>query len=233
VSRITRKELKSDKFALEVEQTVTFFEEHRLDLLRYGGIAAAVAVLVVGYTLYSRHQHSKREEALYRAIQVQEAPVGALIPGANQNFPTQDAKDQVAIKAFSDVESQYPGSAEGQIAEYYLASIKADQGKLAEAEKGFQEVAGKADAKYASLARLSLAQIYFADGRDQQGMAILKELEAKPTEFVSKDQATLAMARYLVRTNPAEARKILDRLRAKPGAVGQTAMQIYGELPPQ
>ena len=35
VARITRKELKSDKFALEVEHTVTFFEEHQKELIRY------------------------------------------------------------------------------------------------------------------------------------------------------------------------------------------------------
>ena len=46
MARITRKELKSDKFALEVGQTVSFFEEHRQEILRYGAIALGVAVLV-------------------------------------------------------------------------------------------------------------------------------------------------------------------------------------------
>jgi predicted negative regulator of RcsB-dependent stress response len=233
VSRITRKELKTDKFALEVEHTVTFFEEHQQQIVRWGGIALAVAVLIVGYSLYARHQHAKREDALYKAIQVQEAPVGPPSPGVNLNFPTQEAKDQVALKAFSDVQGQYSGTAEGEIAEYYLGAIYADQGKLAEAEKSFKQVADKADAKYASLAKLSLAQIYFADGRDSQGQALLKDLSDHPTEFVSKDQATLLQARYLLTKNPAEARKLLDTLRSKRGPVGQTAMTLYAELPAQ
>jgi predicted negative regulator of RcsB-dependent stress response len=233
VSRITRKELKTDKFALEVEQTVTFFEEHQKQLIRYGGIALAVAVLIAGYTLYARHQHSKREEALYKAIQVQEAPVGPPTPGTNMNFPTQEAKDQVAIRSFSDLVSQYPGSAEGEIAKYYLGAIQADQGKLADAEKTFKEVAEKADARYASLAKLSLAQIYFADGRDSQGEAILKDLADHPTEFVSKDQANLTLARYIIAKKPAEARKLLDPLRTKSGAISQAAMTLYTELPAQ
>jgi predicted negative regulator of RcsB-dependent stress response len=233
VSRITRKELKTDKFALEVEHTVTFFEEHQQQIVRYGGIVLAAAVLIAGYSLYARHQHSNREEALYKAIQVQEAPVGQPSPGVNLNFPTQEAKDQVAVKAFSDLRSQYPGSAEGEIAQYYLASIQADQGKLAEAEKSFKDVADKADAKYASLAKLALAPIYFADGRDQQGEAMLKDLSDHPTEFVSKDQASLLLARHFLTKKPAEARKLLDGLRGKPGAVGQAAMTLYSELPPQ
>lgn len=233
MSRITRKELKTDKFALEVEHTATFIEEHQQLIYRYGGIVLAAAVLFTGYTLYSRHQHSKRQEALYHAIQVEEAPVGPPTPGVNMNFPTQDVKDQVAIKAFSDVKSQYPGTAEGEIAEYYLGSIRADQGNLADAEKSFKEVADKGDAGYASLAKLSLAQIYFADGRDQQGEALLKDISNHPTEFVSKDQASVTLARHLVRKNPAEARKLLESLRTKPGAVGQAAMTVYAELPPQ
>jgi predicted negative regulator of RcsB-dependent stress response len=234
VSRITRKELKTDKFALEVEHTVTFFEEHQQQFVRYGGLVVAAAVLIAGYTLYSRHQHSKREEALYKAIQVQEAPVGPATPGAaNMNFPTQEAKDQIAIKAFSDLRSLYPGTAEGEIAQYYLGSIQADQGKLAESEKSFKEVVDKGDDKYASLSKLALAQIYYADGRDQQGEAMLKDLADHPTEFVSKDQANLMLARYLMGKKPAEARKLLDGLRTKQGSVGQAAMTLYAELPPQ
>lgn len=232
MARITRKELKSDKFALEVEHTVNFFEEHQKELLRYGAIAVGVILLIVGYTIYSRHEHALREEALARAIQVQEAPVGAPTPGQNFNFPTQDAKDQVALKTFEELKSKYPRSDEGEIAEYYLGCIKADQGKFAEAEKSFKEVAGRGGKDYGSLAKLSLAQIYFADGRADQGESLLRDLMAHPTIYVSKDQATITLARFLIPKKPAEARKLLDPLRSQQGPVGQLALQIYGELPP-
>ncbi len=232
MARITRKELKSDKFALEVEHTVTFFEEHQKELVRYGGIAVGVILLIVGYSIYSRHQHALREEALARAIQVQEAPVGPATPGQNLNFPTQDVKDQVALKTFEELRSKYPGSDEGEIAEYYLGCIQADQGKLAEAEKRFKEVADRGSKDYASLAKLSLAQIYFADGRADRGESTLRDLMAHPTIYVSKDQATITLARALLSKKPAEARKLLDPLRNQQGPVGQLALQMYGELPP-
>jgi len=230
VARITRKELKSDRFALEVEHTVTFFEEHKAELVRYGGIGAAVIVLIFGYSVYSGRQHAAREAALARAIQVQEAQVGPPQPGVNTNFPTQEAKDQVALKTFSDLAAQYPGSDEGLIAEYYLGAIKADQGKLAEAERNFKDVADRASSNYASLAKLSLAQIYFADGRADQGENTLRDLMSHPTIFVSKEQATLTLARYLATRKPAEARKLLDPLRGENGAVGQEANRLYGDL---
>jgi predicted negative regulator of RcsB-dependent stress response len=229
VSRITRKELKTDKFALEVEHGISFFEEHRNEAVKYGAIAIGLVVLIVGYTIYQRGQHVNREQALAAAIHVQEAPIGVAAPGV-QAFPTQEAKDQESIRVFTEL-LKYSGTAEGEIAQYYLGSIKADQGKLAEAEKLFQEVAQKGDDKYASLAKLSLAQIYFADGRADQGEKVLRDLIANPTIFVSSDQATISLARLLAPKKPAEARKLIDPLRTRTGTVGQVALTLLAELP--
>jgi hypothetical protein len=224
--------LKSDTFALEVEHTLTFFEEHKQEITRYGAIAAAVIVLVVGYFWYSGRQHSKRQEALYKAIQIQEMPVGAIQPGSVQrSFPTQEAKDETALRAFTDVQNTYSGSPEAYIASYYIGCIRADQGKLSEAEKLFKDVADRANEKYASLAKMALAQIYFADGRSDQGEAVLKGLIDNPTPCVSKEQATILLARYIGQKKPAEAKKMLDPLRTVPGAIGSAAVSAYAELP--
>jgi hypothetical protein len=233
VARITRKELKTDKFALEVGHTVDFFEEHRTEIVRYGAAALAVAAIVVLILVYRSHQHTVRQEALAKAIEVQEAPVGQGSPGAPIAFPTQDAKDKEAIKVFSELAAKYSGTDEGYIAEYYLGCIAADQGKLGEADKRFSSVADSAGKKYAALAKLSLGQLYFSEGKADLGEKTLRSLMDNPTIFVSKDQAAVVLAKMLAPTKPAEARKLLDPLRAKPGPVSQTAIQAYGDLPPQ
>ena len=233
MARITRKELKSDKFALEVQHGLTFFEAHQKEILRYGGIALAVIALAFGAGTYRRHQQSLRQQTLARAIQVQETGVGPVVPGGASMFPTQQVKDEVAIKAFADVKAKYAGSDEAEIAAYYTASIRADQGNMAEAEKGFLEVAQKGNERYASLAKLSLAQVYFAEGKADLAEKTLRDLAAHPTMFVSADQANLALARGLLPTKPAEARKILDPLRNRQGATGQVALSLYSQLPPQ
>jgi len=230
VARITRKELKTDKFALEVEHTVTFFDEHRQELLRYGAIALGVAALIAGYMIYAGRQHVAREAALSHAIEVQEAGVGGVSASGGLTFPTQDAKDKESIKVFSDLKNKYSGSMEAEVAQYYLGSILADQGNLAQAEKSFQEAAEKGDARYSSLAKLSLAQIYFSDGRDAQGESMLRDLIAHPTVFVSSEQAAITLAKYLEIKKPAEARKLLEPLRSQPGPVGQIALTILGEM---
>jgi predicted negative regulator of RcsB-dependent stress response len=230
VARITRKELKTDKFALEVEHTVTFFDEHRQELIRYGAIALGVAAVIAGYMIYSGREHVAREAALSHAIEVQEAGVGGVSATGSLTFPTQDAKDKEAVKVFSDLKNKYSGSMEAEVAQYYLGSILADQGNLAQGEKSFQEAAEKGDARYSSLAKLSLAQIYFSDGRDAQGESLLRDLIAHPTVFVSSEQATITLARYLANKKPAEARKLLEPLRSQPGSVGQIALTILGEM---
>lgn len=234
MDRITRKELKTDKFALEFGHTVTFFEEHQKEIARYGGIVVAVAVLIAGYTVYQRHRHTARQVDLAKAIAVQEAPAGGVAANGNLSFPTQEAKDAAATKAFGDLAKQYAGTSEGEIAQYYLASIEADKGNMAAAEKGFQEVAQHGDAEYASLAKMSLVQLYFSDNRNSQAENLLRDLMKHPTVFVSKEQSTLALTQYLVRKDPNEARKLLEPLRVSPiDAVRTVAMAQINELPQQ
>jgi predicted negative regulator of RcsB-dependent stress response len=233
VARITRKELKTDKFALEVEHGLSFFEEHQKEIVRYGTVAIALVAIVFATITYRRHQQTLREQSLARAIQIQETAVGPATAGASTTFPTQQVKDDLALKAFEEVKDKYPGTDEAEIAEYYRASIRADQGNMPEAEKGFLEVAQKGNDRYASLAKLSLAQVYFAENKNDLAEKTLKDLAAHPTMFVSADQANMALARGIMTSNPAEARKILDQLKNRQGAAGQVALQLYGELPSQ
>lgn len=229
--RITRRELKTDKFAVEVEHTVDFVTQHRRQLVLYGSIACAVAVISAGVYFYMRHEHAAREQALADAIQIQEAPVGPGNPNAPVSFPTEDAKRVAATKAFSDLAARYSGSNEAAVAQYYLGSIAAEQGKMADAQKAFQAAADTGDKNYASLARYSLAQVYLSENRAADAEKILRDLVAHPTALVSKELATIELAKAIEPTNPAEARKLLDPLRAQTGAVGQAALGALGEQP--
>jgi predicted negative regulator of RcsB-dependent stress response len=232
VSRITRKELKSDKFALEVEQTVTFFEEHRSEVLRYGAIAAVVVLIFIGFFMYRGRQATNRQQELAGAIAVQEASIGGSSPSGGLFYLTLAEKEKAATKAFVDLATKYSGTQEGWIAVNYLAAIAADQGKLDEAEKRFKEVANGADRRLSSLAKLSLAQLYQVQGRDKDAEAQLRDLIAHPTEFVSKEQATFGLARLISKTNPAEARKLVDPLRTSSSQViSQDAITLYSQLP--
>ena len=105
---------------------------------------------------------------------------------------------------------------------------------MAAAEKGFREVAENGNAASASLAKLSLSQIYFSDGRNSQAETVLRDLMAHPTIFVSKEQATLALTQYLIRKDPVQARKLLEPLRVSPvDAIRNVAVSQLTQLPQQ
>ena len=48
--------------------------------------------------------------------------------------------------------------------------------------------------------------------------------------LVSKEQATISLARLLASSNPSEARKLLEPLKAAPGGVGRAAGSALAEL---
>lgn len=232
MDRITRKELKQDRFAQEVGHTVEFLGEHRGQAIRIGIIAVAVIVLVVGLLAWRRYQQTHRAAALSAAFEVHSASVGAN-PYATRTFNTAEEKRKAEIQAWGDLAAKYSGTSEGAIGEYYLGVLAADQNNLAEAEKHFKTVIEEGDDNYASLATLSLADIYQAQNRAGEAESILRKLVDNPSDFVSKQQAQIALARALMKSKPDEARKILEPLRTERTAISQAAITLLGELSAQ
>jgi predicted negative regulator of RcsB-dependent stress response len=223
--------LKRDRFALEVEHTVGYLSEHRKQAVRIGVASLVVLVLVIGIVLYRRHQHSVREQALNAALKIQDAGVGPAGNPFMMTYPTREEKDKAASKAFSELAEKYSGSDQGIIARYYLGTIAADQGRLAEAEKAFQDVIERGDANYASLAKLSLADLYAGQRRTADAEKLLRSLIEKPTVFVSKEHAAIELAQVLAPTRPDEARKLLEPLRTERSAISRAALSALGQLP--
>ncbi|MGH9657161.1 MAG: tetratricopeptide repeat protein, partial [Bryobacteraceae bacterium] len=166
---------------------------------------------------------------------VSEATVGTPHPegGSRLNYATEAEKQAEEMKRFNDVVARYSGSTEATVAASFLGAIYADQGKLKEAEQQFKQVVASGDRELASTANLSLAQIYIATGRTAEGEAVLRALLSSPTALVSKEQATLALARAIAKTRPAEARKRLEPLQKERPAVSQAAISAISELPAQ
>jgi predicted negative regulator of RcsB-dependent stress response len=235
VDRITRKGLKQDKFAVEFQHTVGYLTEHRTQSLRWGAAGAAAIVLIAGFFTWRSHEGSARRTALAAALELRQTPVGP--PQADsfvRPFPTEQEKIKAEIAKFSDIASKYPSSGEGIIAEYYLAAIAADQGNMAGAAKALKEVIDSGNANYASLAKLSLATIYKSEGKISEGENLIREVIAKPSEFVSQEQARIALAQYVASSNPAEARTLLEPLlTSNRKAITQAASTELGSLPPR
>src|SRR5262252_2840601 len=100
MDRITRSKLKSDKFAEEVEHSVEFFSEHRKQVLQYGAIGVAVALIAVGVWYYRDRQHTVRQDELAAAMDVMQAPVAPNGPPGQLFYTTDALKNAAAEKAF-------------------------------------------------------------------------------------------------------------------------------------
>jgi predicted negative regulator of RcsB-dependent stress response len=227
---LTRKDLRTDGFAVAVEHNVEYVSEHRKQLIQYGVIALVAILAAVGIYSYMTHAKTVREEQLSDAIQIQESPVTPGAQPGSGSYTTEEAKTAAAQKAFAAVAAEHSSAKEGQIAEYYLGCIAADAGKLDEARKHFQTVADSNDKDYASLANLSLAEVDYMQNRAADGEKRLRGLMEHPTLLVSKDQATISLARHMSKTNPAEARKLLEPLVKQTNASSQIAVGVLSEI---
>jgi lipopolysaccharide biosynthesis regulator YciM len=223
--------LKHDKFVEQVGHTVEYAAEHKQQFIRWTAIAIGALVVILGVYFYTRYQADQRQEALRNAIRVQEAQVSAQTSPYFTVFATEAEKQKAVDKAWNDLANQYSGSAEGMIARYYLGVNAADRGNTQEAEKNFKAVADSGKQPYASQAALALASIYESTGRTADAEKLLRSLIDDPTIMVSKEQATIALARVVGKTRPAEARKLLEPLRTERGAVSRAAISLLSELP--
>ncbi len=231
MDRQTRKKLKTDNFAVEAGHMFEFLTEHPDDVKRYGIIAVAVLLLVGGIYFYRNHQATAREEALAQAMRVEDSQVSNNPVPPNLTFKTVEEKDQAWNKAFTDLATKYRGSREGAIGGIFLASKAADKGNMPEAEKLYKDVVDSAPSDFASMASLSLASVYAAEGKQSDAEKLLRDLIKNPTTLVSKEQASIDLAGVLIKTNPTEARKVLEPLRIGRSAVSRAAVTMLGNLP--
>jgi predicted negative regulator of RcsB-dependent stress response len=231
VDRVTRKNLKGDKFAEEVFDIFDWASTHKAEVFRYGAIVLAVVAMGAGVFYYNRYQAAAREEALSQALRIDDGTVGDRTLPANLHYATQEEKDKARVKAFAELASKYPGTQEGAFGTFALAGDAVDKGNLAQAEKLFREVADSGPKGYSEIARLSLGRVLVAEGKTADAQKVLQELVKDPSFMVSKEEATIALAQVEGKTNPAEALKLLEPLRVSTRLpVSRVALNVYGEI---
>jgi predicted negative regulator of RcsB-dependent stress response len=233
VARLTRKELKSDKFALEVQHSVEYVTQHRQQLIRWGGIGIAAVILIVAFFVYRTHERGIRQEALRQAMAVQNSTVGQSTGNPNIiTFPTEADREKATIQAFSDIANKYSGTEEGTLAQYFWGTNLADEGKYQEAQQHLQKVLDYGNDNFSSMAKLALAQVDASQGKLADGEKLIQSVIDHPTTLVSKDEATLALGQLLAPTDPQRARKLMEPLRSSPrGAISRAAITAISELP--
>jgi predicted negative regulator of RcsB-dependent stress response len=229
---LTRRELKTDQFAVSAEHAADYLGLHRRQAVQIGGLVILVALLATGAYFWLDHAKTVRAAKLSAAMQVADTPVsGPTAQAPAVTFPTQQAKDAAETKAFTEITKEYPGTREAAVSNYTLGGVASEAGHDDEARRRFQAAADSGNKQYGSLAKLALAQMDFGENRPDEGKKLLQSLIDHPTDVVSKAQATVTLARMISRTHPMEARALLAPLLKEPGAVGQMASAAQGDIP--
>lgn len=230
MDRITRKSLKDDRFAAEVTHSVEFLSAHRRQSLLYGGIGVAVLALVLGIYFYRQHRQTASHDALAKGLETYRALVTEEDRAGRVTFKTEQAKQDQALKDFQAVVSGFSGTTEAKIASYYVGLVYRDLGKLPEAQKQFEQViAGRQD-DVTALARLTLAEVYTANGKPEEARKMYDFLVKNPTDSVPEPRAQLAMARFLEKDQPQQARQLLLELQKRTCPVAVTAGAMLRQL---
>lgn len=231
MDRLTRHELKSDKFVAEVAHTVEYVEQHRSQMIRYGVIALAVLVAVAGGWYFIKYRKQAQAAAISELVRYYNAPAGMQnTPPGMLVFATPQEKEAAVTKLCNETISKHSGSEAGAVANYYLGIQAAEKGNLADGERYLKAAMQEGGADYGSLAKLALSNVYNANGKTADAEKLVRELMDKPTILVTKDQATVELARLVAKSRPDEARKLLEPLRGQTGAIGRVSMNAYTEL---
>jgi TolA-binding protein len=120
-----------------------------------------------------------------------------------------------AAQKFSDVANRYSRTQPGQVARYYDALSLEQVERYAEAEKDFKALASGSDEGFKALATFQLAQIYDKTGRAAQAVQEYQQLVNKPTVFVPKPVALLALGDHYSQTDTTQATKYYQQVKSE------------------
>jgi predicted negative regulator of RcsB-dependent stress response len=213
---ILRRDLKKDEIREKFVSGVESVASHQQALWIVVTMALIVALAVFGWNSYARRQTAKASAALDDGMKIFQARIRA--PGepadpVDITYLDEKNKFTDADKKFLAVAGQYGRTKPGQMARYYAALSEVQLKQYGEAEKNLGEVVSGGDENLASLAKFQLAEVYQQENKGSQAVDLYKQLTDKPSIFVPKPMAMLALADYYRKADPAQATKLYNQVK--------------------
>ena len=176
--RLTRKDIKRDDFTAAVGRSVEYAGSHVRSIAYAVGGVLLLVLLVVGIHLYRGSQEQKAGDALTAALKAYQAPVAATDAKPTDpdtpSFPTDAARLARAKELFGKVHSNYGSTDAADLAGLYLAQIAADEGRLDEARKLWNDFIDSH--KGSMLAAEAKVNLLALDRKQGKGEAVAQEL---------------------------------------------------------
>ncbi|HEV7968895.1 MAG TPA: tetratricopeptide repeat protein [Candidatus Acidoferrales bacterium] len=213
---ILRKDLKKDEIREKLVSGVESVASHQQALWIVVAAALIVALAVFGWNSYARRQTAKASAALDDAMKIFQARIrstGEPADPAEVTYLDEKNKFTDAEKKFLAVAGQYGRTKPGQMARYYAALSEVQLKAYPDAEKNLSLVVSGGDENLAGLAKFQLAEVYLRENKGSQAVDLYKQLQDKPSVFVPKPMAMLALADYYRKADPAEATKLYNEVK--------------------
>lgn len=213
---ISRKELKQDKIRESLEHGAEALISHKTLVTVLLGVAAAVAVVVGGWRLYSERRNVNAGAAFDEAMKIYNARIRAANEPAETGEVTyvdDTAKLQDAAAKFVEVADKFPCTKPGSLARYYSALCLEELSRYNQALENLKKLEGSSDKELAALAQFQTALLHARTGKTDDAVKILRALAEKPAVFVPRSLVLLELARQLRATNPREAAEIYAKIK--------------------
>lgn len=227
----TKQALKHDQFIDTTHQGLEWASENRRTVIVTSAILLALILIVVGGFVIYNSRSNAASVAFGAAMQEYQTPIaepGQAVPPGIKTFPTVAERAKAANQLFIAAADKYTMTPDGDTSRYFGGLSYIEAGNNAAAESTLKQVASGWNNELASLAKLSLANLYRQTARDAQAIELYNELTQKPTTSVPAGLAQLQLAElYESQNKPEDAKKIYARLKDKDGksAVGLLAAQ--------
>ena len=218
MARYTRHQLKEDKFTETAAESLSWMREHQGKLTAVLVIAVVALLAAAGGWFYLQRQEQKASLELSKALRTFNTPVREANTPPNpefDTFPSSKERAEAARKQFKEVAEKYRYTRSGEVAKYMEAIAAMSLGDNADAEQRLKQLAGSRNKDLSSLAKFKLASLDRTTNREDQAIAIYRDLVDHPTRTVTKAMAQLELASAYENKNPAEAQRIYQALQTE------------------
>lgn len=200
MDRLSRRDLKHDRFVDEIGSLSQRARDNQRFLLNITIAVVAVALIVYGIYFYrSNHEH-QAQQALAAAIATIDSPLlndpanpQQTTPPPGAKYKTEAERNAAAQKQFDDLKKNYSGTDAADVADLYLARLAAAKGDVAGSRKLLEAfISNHPKSVLVGSARYSLYQMRIDNGEANQVIAELDN-ELKKDDPILPGDSMLAL----------------------------------------
>ncbi len=167
-TKMTRHELKEkDEITTSLQKFTEFVVRYKKEVTTGVTIAAALAIVIFGWTYYRSSRNAKAEAQLSQAIN---------IFNDTANIKSDKERYEKTLVEAQKTYDQYRSLPVGNIALYYVGLSQEGLGDTNKSVESLQQVAERGDPSVKAVAQFALGSIYKKHGENQKAIEVYKRL---------------------------------------------------------